>query len=170
MTNDPVARRVHRHICQEIRLQMSYHRWTVEEVARRVGINRQTFWLSLNPDKGGKIRRHWRPHEIYRLAELFGVSVAAFYPPAGSPLGKPPDTLGEAEWKAARRLGVPVASVNDASERLWGRSLTDRRDLLVAELVGPDADARSLQAHRGHVTRMLLAELADVVGATSVAP
>ena len=58
----------------------------------------------------------------------------------------------EAERKAARRLGIPVAEVVAISVRLWGQSLTAERDGRIA----PDAN----HAARGHVTRLLVEEIA----------
>lgn len=63
---------------------------------------------------------------------------------------------GEAERKAARKLGVGPKTVVDAAMRLWGRRLPDERDNRLTEA----STGRSLQAARGHVTRQLLAELA----------
>lgn len=67
----------------------------------------------------------------------------------------------EAEDKAARRLGVPVEVLREASEQLWHRRLTDEREArLEARLTETgEATPRSLQAVRGHVTRELLDEL-----------
>jgi transcriptional regulator with XRE-family HTH domain len=69
------------------------------------------------------------------------------------------DAAGEAEQKAARRLGVPVLAVALEARRRWGRSLTAERDGRVATQLGAQADRRRLQAVRGHVSRTLLAEL-----------
>lgn len=63
---------------------------------------------------------------------------------------------GEAERKAARKLGVPAQLIVDTAVRLWGRRLPDERDTRLTEA----SSGRSLQAARGHVTRQLLAELA----------
>ena len=70
------------------------------------------------------------------------------------------DAQGDAERKAARRLRTTAYDVASfARHRLWGRSLTEERDARVARRVGGDATPRTLQAHRGHVTRELLDEL-----------
>ncbi|HET6809820.1 MAG TPA: helix-turn-helix transcriptional regulator [Acidimicrobiales bacterium] len=78
----------------------------------------------------------------------------------------------EAERKMARRLGVSVDDVVEASRELWqGRSLTEERDARVAAaasavrqpggtIAAGRALYRSRQALRGHVTRALTAELA----------
>ncbi|MDP9398457.1 MAG: hypothetical protein M3P96_11850, partial [Actinomycetota bacterium] len=66
----------------------------------------------------------------------------------------------EMEHKAMRRLGRSRAEINRAAAELWGGSLVARRE----ELLGSDAATlapRSLQARRGHVSRRLLAELAE---------
>ena len=72
---------------------------------------------------------------------------------------------GEAERKAARKLGVPPQVVSVAAYARWGRSLTEERDRRVAaQTVAPQTTGgikpRTLQALRGHVTRALLDELA----------
>lgn len=66
---------------------------------------------------------------------------------------------GEAEQKAARRLGVAAADVSVLAHRLWGRGLTAERDRRVEGARGESASPRSVQAARGHITRQLLAEL-----------
>jgi len=65
---------------------------------------------------------------------------------------------GEAEQKAARKLGVHPAAVALAAQRRWGRSLTDERDRRVMER-SSDESPRRVQAIRGHVTRTLIGEL-----------
>lgn len=67
---------------------------------------------------------------------------------------------GEAEQKAARRLGIETLDLAIASWKRWGRSLTDERDARVAASAPVGTPARSLQALRGRVTRTLLDELA----------
>jgi hypothetical protein len=73
------------------------------------------------------------------------------------------DALNDAERKAARTLGVPASAIALAARRLWGRGLTAERDRRVDEQIGGDATPRTAQAHRGHVTRALLAELSPLV-------
>lgn len=75
------------------------------------------------------------------------------------------ERVGQAERKAARKLGCSVEATAAAAARLWGESLGNRRDRLVRErLGGPEqivtAPLRTVQALRGHVTRELLEELA----------
>jgi hypothetical protein len=65
---------------------------------------------------------------------------------------------GEAEQKAARKLGVHPAAVALAAQRQWGQSLTAERDKRVLER-SPGESPRRIQAIRGHVTRTLLGEL-----------
>lgn len=65
----------------------------------------------------------------------------------------------DAQRKAARSLGVEPGMIGLAAWQLWGRNLTDERDARVSRRVGNDVSARSLQAHRGHVTRELLEEI-----------
>lgn len=66
---------------------------------------------------------------------------------------------GEAEMKAARKLGVDAEVVATAALGLWKRSLTEHRDAIVAEAAPADASPRTLQAMRGRVTRELVEEL-----------
>lgn len=66
---------------------------------------------------------------------------------------------GEAEGKAARRLNVDSWHVGLGSLELWGRSLTEERDARVAESTAEGTPARSVQALRGRVTRVLVDEL-----------
>ncbi len=83
----------------------------------------------------------------------------------------------DAEVKAAKRLGVTPDHVVAAARRRWGRTLTEERDR-VLDAHGrmgrlsrdywrargqdvPPADARARQAVRGHITRRLVAELAE---------
>lgn len=69
------------------------------------------------------------------------------------------DSALDAEQTASRRLKVPAQTVALAAHAAWGRGLTAERDTRVAERWSSDADARSAQAVRGHVTRELYREL-----------
>ena len=60
---------------------------------------------------------------------------------------------GEAEQKAARRLGVPGLDIAAASFRLWGHGLTQERD----SRAGDNA------TRRGHITRALVEEIREVL-------
>lgn len=73
------------------------------------------------------------------------------------------EAAGEAEQKAARKLGVHPATVALAAQRQWGRSLTAERDQRVKERPS-GGSLRRVQAVRGHVTRLLIAELAELIG------
>lgn len=73
------------------------------------------------------------------------------------------EAAGEAEQKAARKLGVHPAIVALAAERLWGQSLTAERDRRVKDRP-PEDSPRRLQAIRGHVTRLLITQLSEVIG------
>jgi transcriptional regulator with XRE-family HTH domain len=66
---------------------------------------------------------------------------------------------GLAEQKAARTLGVRPFDVSMAAIRLWGVSLTDHRNELVAARTEPDTPARTVQAIRGRITRTLIDEI-----------
>jgi hypothetical protein len=70
---------------------------------------------------------------------------------------------GDAERKAARKLGVEPLRLSVAAHGRYGRSFTDERDARVADQAPADASPRSLQALRGHVTRAMLAELAPAL-------
>lgn len=66
---------------------------------------------------------------------------------------------GDAEVKAAARLGMTPLALTQAAIRLWGRSLSAERDRRVGLQVTEKLDSRSVQALRGHITRALLAEI-----------
>jgi transcriptional regulator with XRE-family HTH domain len=66
----------------------------------------------------------------------------------------------EATAKAARALGISEHDLVALAKKVWGTSLPAERDRRLAEM--PDAEelsARSRQARRGHITRVLLSEL-----------
>lgn len=67
---------------------------------------------------------------------------------------------GDAERKAARKLGVEPLRLSVAAYGRYGQSFTEERDARVAEQAPAGASPRSLQALRGHVSRAMLAELA----------
>lgn len=97
------------------------------------------------------ITEPWR--QATRRARALGLdvnAVEAAYPFTAS---------GEAEEKTGRRLGEPAAVVVALSHALWGRTLTDERDRLVAER-DPQASPDRRRALRGQVTRQLVDELA----------
>ncbi len=60
---------------------------------------------------------------------------------------------GEAEQKAARKLGVSALDVAAVSFRLWGHGLTEERD----DRAGDNA------TRRGHVTRTLVEDIQEVL-------
>jgi transcriptional regulator with XRE-family HTH domain len=68
---------------------------------------------------------------------------------------------GDAETRAARRLGREPVEVASAARSLWGQSLPMERDRRLRYLsrVDEDAEERSVRAFRGHITRQLLDEL-----------
>ncbi len=68
----------------------------------------------------------------------------------------------EATVKAARRLDATAEEVAVAAQQLWARGVAAERDARVEEM-GSAVNVRARQARRGHVTRVLLAELAPVV-------
>lgn len=87
----------------------------------------------------------------------------------------------DAEGKAARKLGVEPPVVVAAAHRLWGMTLTEKRDRVLQDHVGvraltvnywqkqgvsvdePVTSARTIQAARGHITRNLVAQLRDAL-------
>lgn len=77
-----------------------------------------------------------------------------------------PWTAGLAEQTAARTLAVPASEIDRVARKLWKRTLTAERERRVTETAPPGANARSLQAIRGHVTRTLLAELRAALDAS----
>jgi len=66
--------------------------------------------------------------------------------------------LDDAEKQAGRRLGISARRVRATAVALWGHPLSAERDARAADLAA-DAPARSKQAVRGHVTRLLLGDL-----------
>jgi len=79
---------------------------------------------------------------------------------------------GEAEQRAARRLGMTPSEFAQAALDRWGHSLADERDACVVDnwfdgdeaalSYGEDERSnRALQAIRGHVTRELVKDLAN---------
>jgi transcriptional regulator with XRE-family HTH domain len=71
------------------------------------------------------------------------------------------DAAGDAERKAAGRLGVAGITVAMAAWGSWERSFSEERDHRVAAVSG--TSPRTLQALRGHITRILLTELRPLV-------
>jgi hypothetical protein len=64
-----------------------------------------------------------------------------------------------ADTKAAQRLRVTPEAIREGAYRLWGKSLTEERDERVKAKASPDATPRTLQAIRGHITRVMIEEL-----------
>lgn len=67
---------------------------------------------------------------------------------------------GEAEEKAARKLGEPKAVIVAAAVKLWGWTLTQERNM---RTLRQRPDEASQRAVRGHVTRELLSELVELL-------
>jgi hypothetical protein len=101
--------------------------------------------------------RRWSG-EMKRLARLWPKMSLRDYETARDAAAR-----GDAERKAARRLGVPPLDLSVAAHGRYGRSFSDERDRRVAEQAPDDAAPRTLQALRGHVTRAMVAELAPVL-------
>jgi transcriptional regulator with XRE-family HTH domain len=66
---------------------------------------------------------------------------------------------GEAELAAARTFDVHPRRIALRAWKRWQCSLTEERDRRVAAQVTSDTDRSSIQAARGHATRVLLREL-----------
>ena len=64
-----------------------------------------------------------------------------------------------AERRAAEKLGVEPSAIARAAYVLWGRSLSEERDAVVAQRVGADVDLRVRRALRGRVTRELVEQI-----------
>ena len=94
-------------------------------------------------------------YELAIIASLFGTSAAEVLD--GLPTGGPTrlNQADEGSVRAAARLGLTVEELEEAARRLWGRPLYAERE---ARLSAND-EKRTNQAHRGHVTRAMLAEL-----------
>lgn len=97
------------------------------------------------------------------LADVIKLGAGDMYEAEGTALVR---EAGGAERKAARQLGLPLATVAIAAHQRWGRSLTDEREFRLGQASADDA--RTVQARRGHVTRTLLGELRDFLRARGV--
>ncbi|HEY5024435.1 MAG TPA: helix-turn-helix transcriptional regulator [Acidimicrobiales bacterium] len=69
------------------------------------------------------------------------------------------DAKNESVRRIARTLKTEPETVAKYAWTLWHRSLPHERDARVEQLAPPDADPRTVQALRGHVTRELRKEL-----------
>lgn len=67
--------------------------------------------------------------------------------------------LVDATTDAARKLGIRASHIEAAAVALWGHTLIEERERRVAEHIASDANARTVQAHRGHAMRAILAEV-----------
>ncbi|SBW20452.1 hypothetical protein FDG2_1697 [Candidatus Protofrankia californiensis] len=70
---------------------------------------------------------------------------------------------GEPERKAAKRLGEHPVVLVGLSHFLWGRTLSEERDRLVDERVGPNVGADTRRALRGRITRHLVDQLGEEI-------
>jgi hypothetical protein len=77
-------------------------------------------------------------------------------------------SVGDAERRASRTLGVPVDELAVIAWRLWGHGLAAERDEQVERALPAGVLARTVQAMRGHVTRQLLDELRAAIPEESV--
>lgn len=68
--------------------------------------------------------------------------------------------VGDADLNVARALNLSVPEVTARAERLWGRTITEERELRLRQ-AQVDTDRRGVQAVRGHITRALMTELAE---------
>lgn len=114
----------------------------------------------LLPKKGEIDLAGWRV-EAQSLRRLLGGNVRVVLDYKRHPRSDSADASirGEAEAKAARALGWTEEQVDEYAEQLWGRTLTSERERRLRETAPEGASPRTLQAHRGNVTRGLLREL-----------
>lgn len=77
---------------------------------------------------------------------------------------------GEAEMKAANALGTDPLWVAKVSYKRWGRSLTEERERRLQEAGANEGQAAELSARRGHITRVLIAELREHLAETRRRP
>ncbi len=68
------------------------------------------------------------------------------------------DAAEEAEQKAARKLDVHAYDIAIGARRLWGKSLTEERESVLAT-----RESRPSPQARGHITRLLIDELTPSV-------
>lgn len=80
------------------------------------------------------------------------------------------DKPDEAEVKAAKRLDTTPHFVAYAAREFWGHGLAAEREARLSERGELPEGKRALQSARGHITRVLLAELEPVVRGLEVAP
>ena len=76
---------------------------------------------------------------------------------------------GDAEAKAAARLGVEVSFVALAARRLWRRGFAEERDRRLAQSAPHQASAKTIRALRGHISRRLIEELRPEIEAAMAA-
>ena len=108
-------------------------------------------------------RRSLTAYEWLALPAIYRCSPAVFESLRPSGPTDPAAVRFECDAKAAATLGVGIPWVVEHSVRLWGRSLAEERDARsikrIQHLGVPDR-SRGAQSARGHVTRVLVAELA----------
>lgn len=80
------------------------------------------------------------------------------HPPASVQPDRAETGPGEAERKAARKLGCSPNDIVAAARQLWGHTLSEERDQRIGKRA-EKLDRRSLQAVRGRVTRALVRDL-----------
>lgn len=68
-------------------------------------------------------------------------------------------SIGEAEQRAGKALGLAAWEIGYLAAGLWGQTLTQRRDDLVRATAPADATPASVRALRGRTTRQLVGEL-----------
>jgi hypothetical protein len=75
------------------------------------------------------------------------------------------DATDDVLVKLAARHGVNAVDLSVAAWDTWHRGFVDERDRRVSKRVAAagELSTRSLQAHRGHVTRELLDELLPIL-------
>jgi transcriptional regulator with XRE-family HTH domain len=85
--------------------------------------------------------------------------------PAKSSTSREKEREGEAERSAALALGARIADVQDAAERMWGRTVTEERERRLGEREREDPAMTTARRRtlRGRITRQLKDELAPVI-------
>lgn len=71
--------------------------------------------------------------------------------------------IGITDERVARRIGEHPLIVVNLAHALWGRTLAEERDRLVAERTDAGGDPARLRALRGRVTRQLVEQLTEEI-------
>ena len=150
---------IHRSIGANLRELRMRRGLTADELARAMR-ERGAPWTN---QTAGMSERGERCLTIIDLSALARIGVTLDDLMAGVDLPRSSEVAGEAEHKVALRLSslwrrrVEPADVMTLAQATWGRSFAAERESRLAERT--TNGARSLQAHRGHVSRQMIREL-----------